>query len=173
MEPDGLLNLLHRIADLARAPKTKRGQYPAERSPYKPILLLTVMRRLQLGAAPYSLNRIEFESCERDFARLYEMAYGQSTDLSTKVSQAFWYLGAGTPQIWHFESPRGSETELDRFKAERKQVKSASSLARVVDHAYFGESDWRLLCDPYALQSLIAFTIECHFVDIRDAVRRF
>ena len=83
---DGLFELLKRVADLERAPRIGRGRYPAPRSPYKPILLLTVLKQIQRGRVPYSENRIRFEDCLQDFSKLYPRLYGESSGMESKVS---------------------------------------------------------------------------------------
>src|ERR1700733_2509187 len=97
---DALLDLLKRLGSLERAPRTSKGNYPAPTSPYKPLLLLTVLWRIQQGSLPHSGNTIPFDLCLEDFSELYQSLFGDTSDLATKATQAFWYLGTGKPKMW-------------------------------------------------------------------------
>lgn len=83
---DGLLDLLKRIAALQRAPKTRKGKYPASKSPYKPLLLLAVLRRVQQDKAPYCQNKILYSDCLRDFTALYSRLYGNGAKTDVMVT---------------------------------------------------------------------------------------
>jgi predicted restriction endonuclease len=169
---DSLLSLLKRVAALKRAPKSSRGKYPASSSPYKPILLLAVLRRIQQGETHYSKNEILYIDCKRDFQSLYATLYGTTSDIDSKVVQAFWYLGTGKPRIWDLSPKAGMETDLAILTASRAQIKTAPKLNRLVSSARFTAADWFLLQDVDVQQALISFLIFEHFVDVRHAVER-
>lgn len=171
-ERDTLYDLLKRIAALKRAPKTKKGRYHAERSPYKPVLLLTVLRRVQQGREPYVSNRIYFETCTKDFQMLYSRLFGEPEEIETKVTQAFWYLGSGSPKLWNFSSKPRRDGELQALIDERAQVKTPGKLKKLVEFASFNESDWRLLADSDVQKALISFLISEHFSDVRQEIGR-
>jgi|SRR6185437_10928094 len=167
-----LYDLLKRIAALKRAPKTRKGRYHAARSPYKPVLLLTVLRRMQQGKAPYASNRINFEVCIQDFHLLYSRLFGEPEEIESKVTQAFWYLGSGSPKLWALSSKSGQERQLQALIAQHAQIKSAGKLKKLVEFASFSEVDWALLADSDVQQALIAFLISEHFADVRHEIDR-
>ncbi len=168
----GLYDLLKRIAALKRAPKTKRGRYHADRSPYKPVLLLTVLRRIQQGREPYASNRISFEACTNDFRILYSRLFGEPEEIETKVTQAFWYLSSGSPKLWEFSSKPGRDDELHVLIDEHAQIKTSGKLNKLVEFASFSETDWPLLADEDVQQALISFLISQHFPDVRQEIDR-
>jgi predicted restriction endonuclease len=168
-----LYNLLKRIAALRRAPKTKKGRYHAARSPYKPVLLLTVLRRIQQGKAPYANNRIEFDACIRDFGLLYSRLFGEPGEIETKVTQAFWYLASDAPKLWDVSPRPGENDELQRLLAQHAQIKTAGKLTRLVEFASFRSADWGLVVDSDVQQALISFLIAEHFSDVRHEIDRF
>lgn len=165
---DNLHDLLKRIAALKRAPRTSRGDYPAQSSPYKPILLLTVLWRLQQSKEPFSRNRIEFLRCQEDFSLLYGGLFGDRSDVPTKVTQAFWYLGAGKPKMWQFVPQTTKEEELHSSIQKKIQIKTPAKLQRIIAHAQFCEQDWSLLSDRDVNKALISFLIAEHFTDVRE-----
>ena len=167
-----LYDLLKRIAALKRAPKTKRGRYHAGRSPYKPVLLLTVLRRIQQGRKPYASNRITFEACVSDFRMLYSRLFGEPEEIETKVTQAFWYLGSGSPKLWDLSSKPGRDDELQVLIDEHAQIKTSGELNKLVEFASFGETDWALLVDEDVQQALTSFLISQHFPDVRQEIER-
>jgi hypothetical protein len=77
-------------------------------------LLLIVLRRIQQHRKPYVDNRIDLESCAKDFGQLYSRLFGGPEEVAPKVVQAFWYLGSGVPKMWVFTAKRGGEEELKR-----------------------------------------------------------
>jgi predicted restriction endonuclease len=170
MREDGLYDLLKRIAALKRAPKTTRGRYPAGESPYKPVLLLTVLRRIQQGKNPYALNRIDFDSCTRDFGHVYGRLFGNPEEMMPKVTQAFWYLGSGVPKIWSFVPKSGYEENLDQLMKDHAQIKSPGKLDNHIEYAYFAEEDFRLVNDGDVQEALISFLISRHFADPRAEI---
>jgi predicted restriction endonuclease len=165
---DHLYDLLKRISALERAPQTSIGKYPAPRSPYKPVLLLTVLRRIDQPTTPASSNRILFDDCERDFKQLYCGLFGGSDDVATKVTQAFWYLGSGSPRIWTFVPQPGKSEELDSLVTSKAQIKSAPKLRGLIAEAQFLEEDWALLRDSDVRKALKAFLMSEHFTDVRE-----
>jgi predicted restriction endonuclease len=167
-----LYDLLKRIAALRRAPKTSKGRYHAARSPYKPVLLLTVLRRIQQGKAPYASNRMEFDVCARDFELLYSRLFGEPEEIHTKVTQAFWYLGSGSPKLWELTAKPGKEEELQSLVAQHAQIKTPGKLKLLVRLASFSEADWSLLTDSDVQEALISFLISQHFADARQEVQR-
>lgn len=169
---DGLLNLLKRFAQLKRAPKTTRANYPAGRAPYKPILLLAVLRRLQQGREPYTNNSMAFEDCAKDFGTLYHRLFGHDQDPEPKVVQAFWYLGTGSPHVWDLHPQTGKEDALLALIEGRVQVKTARKLTTHVSHASFPPADWELLTDSDVQDVLIAYLISEHFSDVQRELQR-
>jgi hypothetical protein len=169
---DGFLNLLKRVASLRRAPRTRKGKYPAARSPYKPLLLLSVLRRPQQQTVPFSSNRIEYDCCLRDFEILYAALYGDGEGIASKATQAFWYLGAGTPVIWNLTANAGQEKELPTLISKGFQVKTPGRLRMLVHSASFSPADWQLVSDQDVQKALIAFLISEHFTDIRTEIAR-
>jgi predicted restriction endonuclease len=167
---DNLLSLLKSIGSLERAPQTVRAGYPAPRSPYKPIMLLTTLRRLQQGRAPFIDNRITFPECLSDFSSLYSKVYGDSSDMETKATQAFWYLGAGKPRIWQHVPTPGMENQLLTCISERAQIKTMPKLTSMVEYARFPEEVWALVTDCDVQKALIAFLISEQFTDVRKEV---
>lgn len=167
---DHLLDLLKRVASLKRAPRTSRGQYPASQSPYKPLLLLTVLRRIQQNREPYVSNTITYAACSQDFSTLYSRLYGDSSELESKVTQPFWYLGTGKPKMWELVAKPGMEEELRQLATSRAQIKTAPKLTGLVDSARFADDDWHLLCDADVQKALISFLISEHFADIRHEI---
>ncbi len=165
---DDLYDLLKRISSLERAPQTSVGKYPAPRSPYKPVLLLTVLRRIEQPLAAAAENRILYADCEQDFQQLYCGLFGGSDDVSTKVTQAFWYLGSGSPKIWEFVSQPGKEEELGSLMATKTQIKSAPKLQGLIASAQFAAADWKLLQDRDVRKALTAFLMSEHFTDVRE-----
>jgi hypothetical protein len=95
---DNLFQLLKKLSSLEPAPRTVKGDYPAPKSPYKPILLLTVLWRIHRGVEPYARNEFRFDLCLKDFSHLYSRVYGNSSEMKIKATQAFWYLGTGKPK---------------------------------------------------------------------------
>ena len=164
---DALLTLLKDIGSLQRAPRTVKGDYPAPRSPYKPIMLLVVLRRVQQGIKPYSENRLGYEACLRDFSALYSKLYGSASELSVKATQAFWYLGAGKPKIWNHVAQPGMEQDLAVSLDKKTQVKSQRKLTKLVKFAQFSPENWALIADPDVQRALIAFLIAEQFTDVR------
>lgn len=167
MAMDTLFDLLKRIGGLERAPRTSRGDYPAPRSPYKPTLLLAALWRIHRGIEPFSSNRMEFARCLADFSRLYTRIYGNSLDMEVKASQAFWYLGAGKPQLWELVPKPGMEDQLASLIDAKAQVKTANKLAKHVAFARFSPDHWNLLSDSDVQKALISFLIAEQFIDIR------
>lgn len=167
---DNLLGLLKSIGSLERAPQTVRAGYPAPRSPYKPIMLLTTLRRLQQGRQPFIDNRISFQECLHDFSVLYSKVYGDSSDMETKATQAFWYLGAGKPRIWQHVAKPGLEEQLATCIGEKVQIKSMAKLTSLVDYARFPEDVWTLVTDSDVQKALIAFLISEQFTDVRKEI---
>jgi predicted restriction endonuclease len=167
---DTLFGLLKRFAALRRAPKTSKGKYHAPTSPYKPILLLTVLRRIQQGRHSYAQNRIDYDACEQDFRTLYSRLYGETDNIGSKVAQAYWYLGAGSPQVWTLVPKAGKEAELSKLIAEHAQIKTPTKLKTFVSMASFGENDWNVLTDQDVQRALIYFLISEHFADIRREI---
>jgi predicted restriction endonuclease len=166
---DGLLDLLHRVAALVRAPTTVKGQYTAPQAPYKPLLLLVVLRRIEQHQAPYARNHITFAACLRDFEKLYTRLYGRRDDLESQVVQPFWRLGVGRPVLWHFIPQPGKAAELEDLVSapKKKEIKTRGVLEDVVKAAQFSERDWALLSDRDVQHALIAFLISRHFPDVR------
>lgn len=163
---DGLFDLLKRVAALKRAPKTRKGKYPASRSPYKPVLLLAVLRRIQQGKDPYAGNKITYEECAKDFTDLYSRLYGERHSMDSKVTQAFWYLGTGKPKIWSLRAKADRDGDLKRLEAARAQIKTARKLNELVDSAHFSDADWNLIKDSDVQQALISFVMSGHFPDL-------
>jgi hypothetical protein len=169
---DGLLDLLKRIAQLKRAPKTTRAKYPAARAPYKPILLLTVLRRLQQGRDPYRRNIMDFALCAQDFGTLYSRLFGHDQDPEPKIVQAYWYLGSGKPHIWDLHPQPGKEDDLHALVEGRAQLKTARKLTTHVHHASFPPADWALLNDPDVQDVLIAYLITEHFSQVQRELQQ-
>ena len=169
---DNLLHLLKSMGSLERAPQTVRAGYPAPRSPYKPIMLLTTLRRLQQGRTPFIENRITFQECLSDFSSLYSKVYGDSSDMETKATQAFWYLGAGKPRIWQHVARPGMDQELLTCISERVQIKTMTKLTSIVDYARFPDEVWPLVTDTDVQKALMAFLISEQFTDVRKEVER-
>lgn len=167
---DTLFAILKRFAALRRAPKTSKGKYHAPTSPYKPILLLTVLRRIQQGRNPYAQNRIDYDTCEQDFRILYSRLYGETEDVGPKVAQAYWYLGSGSPRIWTLQPKAGKEAELSKLVAEHAQIKTPTKLKTFVSMASFTENDWNVLVDEDVQRALIYFLLSEHFADIRREI---
>ncbi len=168
-----LLALLKKISALERAPKTSKGDYPAAQSPYKPILLLTVLWRIQQNAPHFSENTLRFDLCCKDFEKLYSSLYGPpSSAIGGMATQAFWYLGSGKPRIWELVPNEGQSESLRVAQAEKLQVKTASKLNQMVASARFADPDWALLQDSDVQQSLISFLISRHFTDVRRELER-
>ncbi len=167
-----LYDLSKRIATLRRAPKTTKGRYHAARSPYKPVLLLTVLRRIQQGKTPYANNRMKFDVCARGFGLLYSRLFGEPEEINTKVTQAFWYLGSGSPKLWELTAKPGEEENLQLLVAQNAQIKTPGKLKHLVRFASFSEADWSLLTDPDVQEALISFLIAQHFADARQEVQR-
>jgi predicted restriction endonuclease len=167
---DTFFQLLKRFAALRRAPKTSKGRYHASTSPYKPILLLTVLRRIQQGRQPYAQNKIDYDTCEQDFQILYSRLYGETENMGPKVAQAYWYLGSGSPQIWTLMPKIGRETELSNLIAEHAQIKTPTKLKKFVAIATFTQCDWILLNDQDVQRALIHFLISEHFADVRREI---
>ena len=167
---DNLLGLLKNIGSLERAPQTVRAGYPAPRSPYKPIMLLTTLRRLQQGKQPFIENRISFQESLNDFSVLYSKVYGESSDMETKATQAFWYLGAGKPRIWQHVAMPGMDDQLLKCISERVQIKTMTKLTKMVDYARFPEETWPLVVDSDVQKALIAFLISEQFTDVRREI---
>lgn len=169
---DNLLDLLKRIGSLQRAPRTIKGDYPAPTSPYKPILLLATLRRIQQGTQPYASNRIEFRQCLSDFTILYSRVFGGSNEMGTRAAQAFWYLGAGKPRLWEHVPRPGSEDELRAHMDQKVQIKSVRKLDNLVAFARFTPEHWSLLTDADVQQALISFLIAEQFTDVRRELER-
>jgi len=167
---DGLLDLLKRVGALKRAPRTSKGRYPALESPYKPILLLVALKRIQQDTSPYSQNRITYDACLRDFTKLYSRLYGDAGEMEPKVVQAFWYLATGKPRIWSLIPRPGMATTLKMAADAHEQIKTSGKLNRLVEAAAFDTSDWDLLNDSDVQQALISFLISGHFPDVRHEV---
>lgn len=167
---DGLLDFLKRVGALRRAPRTSKGKYPALESPYKPILLLVVLKRIQEGAAPYSKNQITYDACLRDFTTLYSRLSGDTGEMEPKVVQAFWYLATGAPRIWSLTPRPEMATTLKTASEAREQIKSSGKLNKLVAFAAFENGDWNLLNDSDVQQALISFLISEHFPDVRHEV---
>jgi predicted restriction endonuclease len=165
---DYLYALLKRIGSLERAPQTSIGKYPAPRSPYKPVLLLTVLRRIEQPLASAGENRVLYADCERDFKQLYCGLFGGSEDVASKVTQAFWYLGSGSPKIWDFTPQPGKAEELRTLIETKAQIKSAPKLQSIVAAAHFKDEDWKLLQDRDVRKALTAFLMSEHFTDVRE-----
>ena len=167
---DGLLDLLKRVAALKRAPRTSKGKYPAPESPYKPILLLAVLKRIQQGTPPYSENRITYDACLRDFTKLYSRLYGDTNEMDPKVVQAFWYLATGKPKIWSLIPQQGMAAALRTSADTHEQIKTSGKLNSLVASGAFDPGDWSLVNDPDVQQALISFLISGHFPDVRHEV---
>lgn len=170
---DHLLDFVKRCSSMKRAPKTRRGQYPAPSSPYKPLLLLVVLKRIQQRRGSYASNRILYQDCVRDFSILYVRHYGASEQLDSKVAQPFWYLGVGSPQIWELIPRPGQETEFDQLRASRTQIKSGVRLDRLVQYARFRDCDWNLLVDPDASKAIIGYLMKEHFSSLDRELDQF
>jgi predicted restriction endonuclease len=164
---DALYKLLKDISALERAPRTVKGDYPAPRSPYKPILLLIALSRIHKGIESYASNRIEFEHCLKDFGNLYSRLFGSSSEMAARASQAFWYLGAGKPKVWELVPKPGMEEELKALIEARVQIKTAVKLNKLVAFARFPLGYWNLLTDSDVQRALISFLIAEHFADVR------
>lgn len=171
-QSDGLYDLLKRIAALKRAPKTRRGRYHAYRSPYKPVLLLSVLRRIQQGREPYASNRVSFGACEADFRKLYAQLFGEPEEVETKVTQAFWYLGSGSPRLWGFSPKPGMDEALLTLINDHAQIKTPGKLKKLVEFASFSAPDWSLVTDSDVQEALISFLIAEHFADVRREIGR-
>jgi hypothetical protein len=171
-ENDSLFDLLKRVAALRRAPNTSRAIFPARESPYKPVLLLAVLRRIQQGKPPYIRNEILFENCFGDFSFLYADLFGNTHQIETKVTQPFWYLGAGTPRIWELVPQYGNEDDLKNAISSKAQIKTAKRLQNLVSHAKFRAPDWKLIQDPDVQSALISFLTNEHFANIGQSLAR-
>lgn len=172
LENDLLYGLLKRIAALRKAPITSRASFPARESPYKPVLLLSVIKRIQQGKTSYIQNEILFKQCVEDFSTLYTALFGNNYQLETKVTQAFWYWGAGTPRIWQLIPRTGTEEALNDAILSKVQIKTPRKLQSLVLRAEFRDSDWKLLVDPDVQKALISFIMNEHFADIGRALAR-
>jgi predicted restriction endonuclease len=172
MENDHLLELIRRIAALKRAPKTSKARFPASRAPYKPILLLTVLRRLQQRRKPYADNVISFDECQRDFGTLYAGLFGTDGALEPKVVQAFWYLGSGSPKMWDLHPQPGQTQELESMLEAKTQIKTSRKLTTLVSHASFSKADWILLNDGDIQDVLMTFLINEHFSHVGQHIAR-
>jgi predicted restriction endonuclease len=167
MVADSCLSFLKRVAQLQRAPNTKRATYVGPGSPYKPLLLLVVIRRIQQGHAPYINNRITYPVCLRDFSALYSKVYGDSSNMEAKVAQPFWNFAGGKPKLWELVAKPGMEGELSKLLSSRVQIKTGARVKSVVEAARFTEEDWRLLCDADVQQALISFILAAYFTDVK------
>jgi predicted restriction endonuclease len=169
---DNLFQLLKKLSSLERAPRTVKGDYPAPKSPYKPILLLTVLWRIHRGVEPYARNEFRFDLCLKDFSHLYSRVYGNSSEMKIKATQAFWYLGTGKPKVWDLVAKPGQEDELIALSKAKIQIKTAPKLNRLVASARFAPEDWQLLQDPDVQRALISFLIAEQFTDVRQELER-
>jgi hypothetical protein len=134
-------------------------------------MLLVTLRRIQQARAPYAENRMVYNVCEKDFGELYCRLFSDSNDIGTKASQAYWYLGSGSPKMWTLVPAVGAEESLGTHLSSKKQVKNASKLAQLVSLAHFSEVDWKLLSDTDVQNALMAFLISEHFPDIRRQIQ--
>ena len=156
-----LLGFLESISpeQLRRAPGTIRAKYPSPGSNYKPVLLLTVVHRVRAGSPFYRDGIIRYAPSTEDFASVYDACYGAGATkpVQPKVTQAFWYLGAGSPRIWRLVANEGRERELESAIGNKEQVKVQTRLLELVSHAEMPEGIMALLRDRTAVRAILAY----------------
>ena len=156
-----LLGFLRNISpeQLRRAPGTIRAKYPSPGSNYKPVLLLTVIHRICGGSPFYRDGIVRYAPSTEDFASVYDACYGAgaSKPVQPKVTQAFWYLGAGKPRVWKLVANEGQENELESAIKNKVQVKLQTKLLELVSHAEMPEEIMALLRDRTAARAILAY----------------
>lgn len=158
-------DFLKNIRSLRRAPPTVKAPFPEPGSPYKPILLLTVLRRIQKRDPAYIKNGFTCNDCKKDFLKVYQGLYGTpEKGIEFRIVQAFWYLGTGKPKIWELSPKNGFAEKLEQKTG--KQLRSVNELNKLVKNAHFRTEDWEFLKDPIILEIVIPFIIKTHFPDL-------
>lgn len=164
--PD-LLAFLKKISPerLRRAPRTRRAQYPSPGANYKPVLLLSALHRVYKALPLYRQGIVRYAPCTEDFSSIYDACYGigASTPVQPKVTQAFWYLGAGTPRIWTLIPNEGQEEELELAIRNKEQVKQQPRLLELVSHAEIPQDLMALLKDRIAARAIMAYIMQEFF----------
>jgi predicted restriction endonuclease len=157
------LRRFHR-KNLKRAPATERSTWSEGESPYKVILIISIVSAMHREKA-FRSGIIYFEDCIPRFRKLYETLYpSEKVDSwEPKTVQPFWYFGAGRPRIWSLVPKEGKTAELKRAIAGRKQIKTETQLNSLVECAEFDPGDFDLLQDPTAAKTLVGFLMAEYF----------
>lgn len=154
---------------LKRAPATQRSTWTEGESPYKVVLITSIILAMHREKA-FRSGIVYYSECVPRFRKLYEALYPQENVLSwgPKTAQPFWYFGAGRPRIWSLVPKEGKTAELKRAIASRKQIKTEAQLNSLVECAEFDAGDFDLLQDPAAAKALVAFLAAEYFSDSRS-----
>jgi predicted restriction endonuclease len=166
-----LLSFLQRIdkSSLKRAPKvpSKRGaDFSTEGSPYKPLLLLAVIRQIGKNTKNFKSGIISFEDCVEPFFEVYSeqiKAIKQSAQKPEMVVQPFWYFGAGVPRIWELIPADNQTSELKAAIRKGVQIKTEYKLDNLVAFAEISLPDMLLIKDKVANKAIQAFILKEYF----------
>lgn len=164
-----LLNYLRRISpDQLRVANARSGVKPypgGQKSPYKPLLLLTVLRMIHKRDRAFSRGLIRFADCLEHFVRLKTSIYGEifDEDLTPQVVQPYWYFGAGVPRLWNLVPCEGKTLELNDAISGALQIKTRRKLEQLVAMAQVQPSDLDLLSDEAANNAIRAYLVATYF----------
>jgi hypothetical protein len=146
------------IQNLRRAPFTAKATWKDGDSPYKVVLLMSVIMAMHMKKA-FRSGIVYFNDCVPLYADTYSCLYGlgSAEPLKPKVVQPFWYFGSGQSRIWDLIPKDGMTTRLKRSIAEHKQIKTTSQLDTLVECAEFSSGDYDLLQSPLAARAILFF----------------
>src|SRR5262249_17140124 len=144
--------------NLKRAPETRRSTWPQGESPYKVVLIMSVVAAMHRDRA-FPSGILYYADCVSYFRQLYQLLHPHENvgSWEPKIVQPYWYFGAGRSRIWSLVPKEGKTAELKRAIASRKQIKTETQLNSLVECAEFDAGDFDLLQDKLAARALIAF----------------
>jgi hypothetical protein len=154
-----LLHFINRIepAGLRRAPLTVKSTWEGGESPYKVLLLISIILAMHRQKA-FRGGIVYYNDCLPLFKEVYSILYGiRSEGIEHKIVQPFWYFGSGRPRIWRLVAQEGKVSELNRAIAQKKQLTTEKMLKGLVQCAEIDAGDHDLLHNSTAARAIIFF----------------
>jgi len=154
-----LLHFINRISPrgLHRAPFTIKSTWVSGESPYKVILLLSVMLAMHRDKVART-GLVHYLDCARVFKEVYSIVFPNAdSDWEPKIVQPYWYFGSGRPRLWRLIPQEGQAHALIQAISAKKQVTNEKTLCTLVECGELDGGDCDLLQDPLAAKVIFAY----------------
>lgn len=118
------------------------NEYKGERSPHKPLLILSVIRLIEDGVI--NENKIPpIEALKLKYELLWDKYILHDTSYAKAVWTPYWHLY--NEPFWHFK-PINTQASVDTLIEESKgQTASIGKIRSIIEYAYFDEELFKIL----------------------------